>query len=152
MENSKLNRNSLLVENSLQTQCQNTLRYPAVVWRNLYSLNVSNLDPPSLMCSSFYIPSILTSLVSYAATHITDMSPCDALMMPYSFRWELTCMHTTVWVEILCSENVLVCPCSNFLKSEIATQGVYHDVYIIATISSNAYEIITALVQYKSWI
>ena len=76
-------------------------------------------------------PSILTSLMSYITTHITDTSPCDIPMTSYSSRQELTCMHTNIWVEILCSEHVClhVKAQSTSMESEIVTLDVHHDIY-----------------------
>ena len=79
------------------------------MWRDLYSLRVSNMEPPPFVHLSFYIPSILTLLVSYTTTHITDTSPCYDLMMSYSFRWELTYMHTNIWAVTIFTWNVPFC-------------------------------------------
>ena len=66
-------------------------------------------------------------LMSYATIQITDTSPCDVLMVSYSFRWELVHMYTNDWVEILCSEHVSLHihaqPTS--MESEIVTPGTH---------------------------
>ena len=130
MESSKLNRYSLLVEHFWQAWCQSTLRYPAVVWQDLYPLKVKGLQSLPLCVCLFYTSSVLTSLTSYA----TSLKHHCMMLWWYHvlFSGKPMHMHSNRWVGLPHSECIHLCCHTQTTSTRVinSNPGQNHDIYM----------------------